>query len=151
VLFMHQGTVKLKSFIDDNVIPITLYDVLYFPEWNMGDNLISWSKIDAKGTAYLNLSTGVSEIRMKNNHQIVLRAHLKDGIYHLDVSTILGHAYIFSVQYGMKPWATHPLRNGSTPRKSTTIETFFPSACPILTVLPVRFLIQNTNPLLKNP
>jgi hypothetical protein len=70
----------------------------------MGDNLISWSKIDSKGTAYLNSSSGITEIRMKNNHQTVLRAHLKDGIYHLDVSTILGHAYIYPpYNCGMKP------------------------------------------------
>jgi hypothetical protein len=100
VLFStHRGTIQLGSFIDGHIIPVTLYDVLYLPEWNMGDNLISWSKIDSKGTAYLNSSSGVSEIRMKNNHQTVLRAHLKDGIYHLDVSTILGHAYISSVQF----------------------------------------------------
>jgi hypothetical protein len=97
--FTHRGTVQLKSFIDGHIIPIALYNVLVLPEWNMGDNLISWSKIDSKKTTYLNSSSSVSEICMKNNNQTVLRAHLKDGIYHLDVSTILGHAYISSVQF----------------------------------------------------
>jgi hypothetical protein len=65
----------------------------------MRDDLIFWRNIDLKGTAYLNLFSGISEIYMENNHQIVLWAHLKDGIYRLDVSTILRHTYIFSVQY----------------------------------------------------
>jgi hypothetical protein len=49
---MHKGNVMLKSFVDGRVIPDTLYDVLYTLEWNMGENLVSWSTIDAKRTAY---------------------------------------------------------------------------------------------------
>jgi hypothetical protein len=89
----------LKSFVDGRVIPVTLFDVSYIPEWNMGENLVSWSTIDTKGTAYLHSTNGVSNIRMKNNDQTVLRALLKDGIYHLDVSTIYGKAYVSTVQF----------------------------------------------------
>jgi hypothetical protein len=96
---IHKGNAILKSFVDSRVISVTLYDVLYIPEWNMGENLVSWSTIDAKETAYLHSTKGVSHIRMKNNDQTVLRALLKDGIYYLDVSTIYGKAYISTVQF----------------------------------------------------
>jgi hypothetical protein len=96
---MHKGTVMLNPFVDCHVIPVTLFDVLFIPEWNMGENLVCLSTIDAKGTAYLYSTNGVSNIRMKNNDQIVLRALLKDDIYHLDVSTIYGKAYVSIVQF----------------------------------------------------
>jgi hypothetical protein len=33
----------------------------------MGENLVSWSTIDAKGTAYLHFKNGVSDKQMKKN------------------------------------------------------------------------------------
>jgi hypothetical protein len=96
---MHKGNVMLKSFVNGGVISVTLYDVLYISEWDMGENLGSWSIIDAKRTTYLHSTNSVSDIRMKNNNQIVLRGLLKDGIYHLDISMIYGKVYGSTIQF----------------------------------------------------
>jgi hypothetical protein len=124
---------------------------LYLPEWNIGDNLIFWSKIDVKGTSYLNFSTGVSEIRMKNITKQYYGHISKMEFITWTFQQFLGMRIYPPHNFGIKPQTTHLLNIGFTLRKSTTMETFFPSACQIFTILPVRFLIQNTKPPLQNP
>jgi hypothetical protein len=124
----HKGNVILKFFVDGRVIPVALYDVLYIPEWNMGENLVSWSTIDAKRTAYQHSTNGMSDIRMKNNNQTFLRALLKDGIYHLDISTIYGKVYVSTVQF----W--HEALDHSSPSQWTNARAIYQDG----TLLPKR-------------
>src|SRR5690606_41749240 len=69
----HRGKVKMDVDVGGSVVPVTLSNVLYIPEWKEC-GLVSWPELEKTGKVRLAGQNVILEVRMLDTDRIVIRA-----------------------------------------------------------------------------
>jgi len=76
----HQGNVVLSLEVPTGILSLTLFDVLYVPDWNEAC-LISWRKFDKTELFCMFGKDGIISVKMNSDNSVVLQATLEHGAY----------------------------------------------------------------------